>query len=329
MTNPFNDSTPRRDGTNPEFATITTQGDHSLSLADVDADGKQELVYGSATIDDDGSLLYSSFDVLPPAAPPGATVRLGHGDAMHVTDIDPSRPGLEIWTAHEGATVAPYGSAMRDAATGEVLFGAYSGRDTGRGMIGDMRPRCPASRSGRACPARRASGTVIPGGDAGHEHVDPLVGRPHHAGRERQRQPDDDDRRLDAGRVLTATSTRTNNGTKGNPRSSPTCSATGARSCSCARPTRARCASTRDRADDAQADDAHARRAVPARRPPASRPPTTSRRTPRSTRERLDWSKVPVLTTPATPGEPTFKDRPGTSRTRCRCRRTSPASRTT
>ena len=51
---------------------------------------------------------------------------------MHVTDIDPDRPGLEIFTVHEGATFAPYGMAMRDARTGEVLFGVYSGRDTGR-----------------------------------------------------------------------------------------------------------------------------------------------------------------------------------------------------
>ncbi|MEV6495773.1 hypothetical protein AB0M20_45220, partial [Actinoplanes sp. NPDC051633] len=66
MTNPFNDAPHGRDGTDPSFATITTQGFHSLSAADVDADGRQEIVYGSATIDDDGSLLYSSFDVLPP-----------------------------------------------------------------------------------------------------------------------------------------------------------------------------------------------------------------------------------------------------------------------
>ena len=66
MKNPFNDSPHGRDGTNPEYADITTQGDHSLSAADVDGDGRQEIVYGSATIDDDGSKLYSSFDVLPP-----------------------------------------------------------------------------------------------------------------------------------------------------------------------------------------------------------------------------------------------------------------------
>ena len=61
MTNPFNDSPHGRDGTDPEFGTLTTQGFHSLSAADVDGDGKHEIVYGSATIDHDGDLLYSSF----------------------------------------------------------------------------------------------------------------------------------------------------------------------------------------------------------------------------------------------------------------------------
>ncbi|HEX6353181.1 rhamnogalacturonan lyase [Actinophytocola sp.] len=144
MTNPFNDSPHGRDGTNPEFATLTTQGAHSLSSADVDADGRQEIVYGGATIDDDGDLLYSSFDVLPPeSAQPGTMARLGHGDAMHVTDIDQSRPGLEIYMVHESGRFAPYGHALRDARTGEVLFGDYSGVDTGRGMVGDVLPDRP------------------------------------------------------------------------------------------------------------------------------------------------------------------------------------------
>jgi hypothetical protein len=144
LTNPFNDLSHGRDGTNPEFATITTQGAHSLGVADVDGDGKQEIIYGAATIDHDGSLLYSSFAVAPPqSAVPGQNVRLGHGDAMHVTDIDPNRPGLEIYMVHEGATSAPYGHAMRDAATGEVIFGDYTGRDTGRGMVGDVVPDVP------------------------------------------------------------------------------------------------------------------------------------------------------------------------------------------
>lgn len=231
MTNPFKDSPHGRDGTNPEYATITTQGDHSLSLADVDGDGKHELVYGSATIDDDGSLLYSSFDVLPPgSAAPDENVRLGHGDAMHVADIDPARPGMEIWTAHEGATFAPYGSAMRDAATGEVLFGAYSGRDTGRAMIGDVRSDVPGIEVWASMPGgTEASGLLSSTGDVlttatpgtnmsirwSPDLTTQIVGGgvigtpPVHV------SPTIDD--WERGRVLTAAGTFTNNGTKGNP----------------------------------------------------------------------------------------------------------------
>ncbi|AWB46047.1 rhamnogalacturonan lyase [Paenibacillus sp. CAA11] len=141
MTNPFNDGPHGRDGTDPVFGKLTTQGAHSLSSADVDGDGKQEIVYGSATIDHDGTLLYSSMDVMPPeSAVPGTVARLGHGDAMHVTDIDPDRPGLEIFMVHEGGPYAPYGYSMRDAATGELIFGGYTGKDTGRGMVGDIDP---------------------------------------------------------------------------------------------------------------------------------------------------------------------------------------------
>ena len=153
MSNPFNAGPHGVDGTDPEFGSITTQGFHSLSAADVDGDGKQEIVYGSATIDDDGSLLYSSVAEMPEGSGAhGQTMRLGHGDAMHVTDIDPARPGLEIFTVHEGGRWAPYGMAMRDAATGEVLFGTYSGRDTGRGMVGDVLPESPGIESWASMP---------------------------------------------------------------------------------------------------------------------------------------------------------------------------------
>jgi hypothetical protein len=153
MTNPFNYPAHGQDGTNPEFASITTQGFHSLSAADVDGDGRQEIVYGAATIDDDGSLLYSSFDVAPPeSAVPGQNVRLGHGDALHVGDLDPNHPGLEIYACHEGGTFAPYGHTMRDAATGQVLFGDFTGRDTGRAMVGDIRPEVPGLEAWPALP---------------------------------------------------------------------------------------------------------------------------------------------------------------------------------
>ncbi len=144
---------------------------------------------------------------------------------MHVTDIDPARAGLEIFTVHEGGTFAPYGYAMRDAATGEVLFGAYSGRDTGRGMIGDVRSDVPGIEVWASLPGGTdASGLLTLdgrdplGGDSRHQQEHPLGGRPDHADRQRQRQPDH--RPSTTGRgaaLLTATDTRTNNGTKGNP----------------------------------------------------------------------------------------------------------------
>ncbi|GAA1546752.1 rhamnogalacturonan lyase [Kribbella lupini] len=217
MTNPFNDSPHGRDGTDPTYGSITTQGFHSLSAADVDDDGRQEIVYGAATIDDDGSVLYSSKDVLPPgSAAPGELARLGHGDAMHVTDIDPQRPGKEIFTVHEGATSAPYGYALRDARTGEVIYGEYSGRDTGRGMVGDIVPEEPGLETW-AMRLRTADGdalgTAMPGTNQsirwaadmttqivdGAGAVTPTI---------------KDWRR---GTLLTATGTLTNNGTKGNP----------------------------------------------------------------------------------------------------------------
>ncbi len=217
MSNPFDDGPHGGVGTNAEFGTLAGQGFHSLSAADVDGDGRHEIVYGSATIDSDGSLLYSSFDVLPEgSAAPGTMAKLGHGDAMHVADIDPDRPGLEIFTVHEGGAGAPYGWAMRDAATGEVLFGGYTGRDTGRGMIGDIDPATRGLENW-AVGVRSASGELLPGNGPGTnmsirwaaDGTTQLVN-----GTADQDTTIDDVQR---GRLLTATGTRTNNGTKGNP----------------------------------------------------------------------------------------------------------------
>jgi hypothetical protein len=220
MTNPFNDGPHGRDGTDPRWATITTQGAHSLGVADVDEDGKQEIIYGGATLDDDGSLLYSSFGVLPPgSAQPGENVRVGHGDALHVGDLDPARPGLELYMVHEGGTFAPYGHAMRDARTGAVLFGTYSGRDTGRGMVGDILPAEPGLEAwastgmGLWTANGRQLGTTTPGtnqsirwaADMTTQVVDGALAV----------TPSVND--WVRGRLLTADGTFTNNGTKGNP----------------------------------------------------------------------------------------------------------------
>lgn len=225
MSNPFNDSPHDKDGSDPVYGKITTQGAHSLSAADVDDDGKMEIVYGAATIDDDGSLLSSSFGTLPEGSKnPGAYVRLGHGDAMHVTDIDPQRAGKEVFMVHEGATGAPYGMALRDGANGEVLFGAYSGRDTGRGMVGDVVPESPGLEVWASMPdGSEGSGlmsadgeqlaTAVPGTNMNIKWAADMTTQIVNGSGDATPTIHD----WQDGTVLTATGTLTNNGTKGNP----------------------------------------------------------------------------------------------------------------
>lgn len=107
------------DGT-PGNAAYAGQGNHQLSVADVDADGKDEIIYGACSIDDDGTGLY--------------TTGYHHGDALHVSDMDPDRSGIEVWDVHEsGPTVARAGE-LRDARTGELIYGIPSSDDVGRGL---------------------------------------------------------------------------------------------------------------------------------------------------------------------------------------------------
>ncbi|MGC9326680.1 MAG: rhamnogalacturonan lyase, partial [Candidatus Hinthialibacter sp.] len=101
------------------------QGNHNLSIGDVDGDGKDEIIYGACAIDDDGKGLY--------------TTGLGHGDAMHLSDIDPDRPGLEVFAIHERPK-HPYGVNLRDAGDGSVIWGLAS-PDVGRGIAMDIDPR--------------------------------------------------------------------------------------------------------------------------------------------------------------------------------------------
>ena len=102
-------------------ATAYGQGAHSLAIGDVDGDGCDEITYGSAAINNDGTLLYST--------------GLGHGDAQHLSDLAPDRPGLEYFMVHEAY---PYGSDLRDAKTGEIIFRTYDKDDTGRGLAADI-----------------------------------------------------------------------------------------------------------------------------------------------------------------------------------------------
>lgn len=106
------------------------QGAHSVTVGDVDCDGRDELVYGAAVIDDDGTGLHST--------------TLGHGDALHMSDMDPTRPGLEIFMVHESFSQHQgVGGGFRDAATGELIFTMFGSGDIGRGVAADIDPTSP------------------------------------------------------------------------------------------------------------------------------------------------------------------------------------------
>lgn len=129
------------------------QGNHQMSVADVDGDGRDEIFYGSMVVDDDGRGLWSA--------------RLFHGDAMHVSDLDPARPGLEKFGVHEDMrSNGNIGAAMLDARTGERLWTKPADRDTGRGIAVDIDPRHPGAEAwaSNSPDLWDAKGNVIPGG---------------------------------------------------------------------------------------------------------------------------------------------------------------------
>ncbi|GGG03871.1 rhamnogalacturonan lyase family protein [Paenibacillus abyssi] len=115
------------DSNTPGNESYYGQGNHQLSIADVDGDGRDEIITGPAAIDDNGQGLWNS--------------RLGHGDAMHLGDLDPDRLGLELYAVQED-TNARYSASVKDAKTGRVLWGQPQiGIDVGRGLSADIDPR--------------------------------------------------------------------------------------------------------------------------------------------------------------------------------------------
>ncbi|MFE0523467.1 rhamnogalacturonan lyase [Streptomyces sp. NPDC058954] len=124
-----------------------SQGNHQLSVADVDGDGKDEIVYGSMAVDDNGAGLW--------------TTKNGHGDAMHVGDLDPSRPGLEEFKVDEDGSKPS--SWMADAKTGQVIWSTPANGDNGRGVSGDIWAGSAGAESWSSAESgiRNPKGTVV------------------------------------------------------------------------------------------------------------------------------------------------------------------------
>jgi hypothetical protein len=108
----------------------TGQGSHSMTVANVDDDGPQEIMYGAMAVNHDGKGLCSTgFD---------------HGDAEHVGDLVPSRPGLEFFMCNEDGSHPSY--HLRDARTCEILqSGPVNGADTGRCVADDIQADSPGA----------------------------------------------------------------------------------------------------------------------------------------------------------------------------------------
>jgi rhamnogalacturonan endolyase len=100
------------------------QGNLNIAVGDVDGDGKDEIIYGAAALNHDGTLRYST--------------GLGYGFAGHLGDLDPDHPGLEFWAVHS-PTDGKYSAELRDG-DGKILFGDAppSTKENGRAMAADI-----------------------------------------------------------------------------------------------------------------------------------------------------------------------------------------------
>ena len=118
------------------------QGYHNYCVADVDLDGRDEIVFGSMVIDDNGKGL--------------STTGFGHGDAEHVGDLNPYAPGLEIYACMEDHA----GNNYRDATTSKVYHRYVADRDDGRAMAGNFTNSFPG---GLGCSSREGAISTVTG----------------------------------------------------------------------------------------------------------------------------------------------------------------------
>lgn len=111
-------------GKTKDITKMYGQGNHNLSVADIDNDGKDEIVYGSACLDDDGVTVLGN-------------TQLGHGDAMHTSDFN--NDGIqEVFSVKEDSEGFKRGTDFRVALTGEPIWSKTVKSDNGRGLMGNI-----------------------------------------------------------------------------------------------------------------------------------------------------------------------------------------------
>ena len=106
-------------------------GAHWMHAADVDQDGYDEIIIGSVAIDHDGHMLWAN--------------GLGHPDHVYVGEIDPHRPGLEVYFGIETDMPENNGMSLADAKTGEIIWGLDIPTEHvhGQGLCSDIDPVYP------------------------------------------------------------------------------------------------------------------------------------------------------------------------------------------
>ena len=134
------------------------QGFHNYQIADVDWDGRDEIMFGSMVIDDNGKGL--------------CTTGLGHGDAQHCSDLDPYRHGQEQFTCNESSPACTYWNAT----TGQIYYRLQSTSDDGRALAGNFSNSFPGSmgRTTQTGLVSCVADKVISGGPATEDSNDAL-----------------------------------------------------------------------------------------------------------------------------------------------------------